>query len=55
MRQPLLFVNSKTDDFGVSGLQGPRVPSSCLPHPKADLPRGTLRSIEKQSGVDLTG
>ena len=26
-----------------------------VPHPKADLPIGTLRSIEKQSGVDLTG
>jgi predicted RNA binding protein YcfA (HicA-like mRNA interferase family) len=26
-----------------------------VPHPKADLPTGTLRSIEKQSGVNLTG
>jgi predicted RNA binding protein YcfA (HicA-like mRNA interferase family) len=25
-----------------------------VPHPKKDLPRGTLRSIEKQSGVRLT-
>ncbi len=24
-----------------------------LPHPKRDLPLGTLRSIEKQSGVRL--
>jgi predicted RNA binding protein YcfA (HicA-like mRNA interferase family) len=25
-----------------------------VPHPKKDLPRGTLRSIEKQSGLKLT-
>lgn len=25
-----------------------------VPHPKKDLPRGTLRSIERQSGVKLT-
>lgn len=25
-----------------------------LPHPKRDLPIGTLKSIEKQSGVKLT-
>ncbi len=25
-----------------------------VPHPKQDLPLGTLRSIEKQSGVKLT-
>lgn len=25
-----------------------------LPHPKRDLPVGTLKSIEKQSGVKLT-
>jgi predicted RNA binding protein YcfA (HicA-like mRNA interferase family) len=25
-----------------------------VPHPKKDLPIGTLRSIEKQSGVKLT-
>ena len=24
-----------------------------VPHPKRDLPRGTLRSIEKQSGLKL--
>lgn len=24
-----------------------------VPHPNRDLPRGTLRSIEKQSGVNL--
>ncbi|WP_306343033.1 type II toxin-antitoxin system HicA family toxin [Komagataeibacter diospyri] len=24
-----------------------------VPHPKRDLPKGTLRSIEKQSGVSL--
>jgi predicted RNA binding protein YcfA (HicA-like mRNA interferase family) len=24
-----------------------------VPHPKRDLPKGTLRSIERQSGVDL--
>ncbi|WP_206455201.1 type II toxin-antitoxin system HicA family toxin [Aurantimonas marina] len=24
-----------------------------LPHPKRDLPVGTLRSIEKQAGIDL--
>ncbi|NCP44781.1 MAG: addiction module toxin, HicA family [Sphingomonadales bacterium] len=24
-----------------------------VPHPKADLPIGTLKSIERQSGVDL--
>jgi predicted RNA binding protein YcfA (HicA-like mRNA interferase family) len=24
-----------------------------VPHPKRDLPKGTLRSIEKQSGVTL--
>ena len=24
-----------------------------VPHPKRDLPRGTLRSIEKQAGVKL--
>jgi len=24
-----------------------------VPHPKRDLPTGTLRSIEKQSGVKL--
>lgn len=26
-----------------------------VPHPKRDLPTGTLRSIEKQSGVKLKG
>lgn len=25
-----------------------------VPHPKKDLPLGTLRSIEKASGVELT-
>jgi predicted RNA binding protein YcfA (HicA-like mRNA interferase family) len=25
-----------------------------VPHPKRSLPLGTLRSIEKQSGVDLS-
>jgi len=25
-----------------------------VPHPKKDLPAGTLQSIEKQSGVSLT-
>jgi predicted RNA binding protein YcfA (HicA-like mRNA interferase family) len=25
-----------------------------VPHPKKDLPTGTLKSIEKQSGVKLT-
>jgi predicted RNA binding protein YcfA (HicA-like mRNA interferase family) len=25
-----------------------------VPHPKKDLPVGTLKSIEKQSGVSLT-
>ena len=25
-----------------------------VPHPKKDLPRGTLKGIEKQSGVKLT-
>lgn len=25
-----------------------------VPHPKKDIPRGTLRGIEKQSGVKLT-
>jgi predicted RNA binding protein YcfA (HicA-like mRNA interferase family) len=25
-----------------------------VPHPKRDLPLGTLRSIEKQSGLKLT-
>ena len=25
-----------------------------VPHPKRDLPLGTLKSIEKQSGVKLT-
>ena len=25
-----------------------------VPHPKKDLPLGTLRSIERQSGVKLT-
>lgn len=25
-----------------------------LPHPKKDLPLGTVKSIEKQSGVKLT-
>lgn len=25
-----------------------------VPHPKKDLPIGTLKSIEKQSGVSLT-
>lgn len=24
-----------------------------VPHPESDLPKGTLRSIEKQSGVKL--
>lgn len=24
-----------------------------VPHPKKDLPRGTLRSIEKQAGIRL--
>lgn len=24
-----------------------------VPHPKRDLPRGTLRSIEKQAGIKL--
>ncbi|MEH6789958.1 type II toxin-antitoxin system HicA family toxin [Parasphingorhabdus sp.] len=24
-----------------------------VPHPKSDLPIGTLKSIERQSGVDL--
>jgi predicted RNA binding protein YcfA (HicA-like mRNA interferase family) len=26
-----------------------------VPHPKADLPLGTLKSIERQSGVKLRG
>lgn len=26
-----------------------------VPHPERDLPKGTLRSIERQSGVDLRG
>jgi predicted RNA binding protein YcfA (HicA-like mRNA interferase family) len=26
-----------------------------VPHPKRDLPTGTLKSIEKQAGVSLTG
>ena len=25
-----------------------------VPHPKKDIPKGTLKSIEKQSGVKLT-
>lgn len=25
-----------------------------VPHPRKDLPRGTLRAIEKASGVELT-
>jgi predicted RNA binding protein YcfA (HicA-like mRNA interferase family) len=25
-----------------------------VPHPKKDIPRGTLKSIEKQAGVRLT-
>lgn len=25
-----------------------------VPHPKKDLPKGTLKSIERQSGVKLT-
>lgn len=25
-----------------------------LPHPKRDLPKGTLKSIERQSGIRLT-
>jgi predicted RNA binding protein YcfA (HicA-like mRNA interferase family) len=25
-----------------------------VPHPKKDLPRGTVRSIEKQAGLDLS-
>jgi predicted RNA binding protein YcfA (HicA-like mRNA interferase family) len=25
-----------------------------VPHPKKDLPRGTLKGIERQSGVKLT-
>jgi predicted RNA binding protein YcfA (HicA-like mRNA interferase family) len=25
-----------------------------VPHPKKDLPRGTLKSIERQSGVKLS-
>jgi predicted RNA binding protein YcfA (HicA-like mRNA interferase family) len=25
-----------------------------VPHPEKDLPKGTLRSIERQSGVKLT-
>jgi len=25
-----------------------------VPHPKKDVPKGTLRSIEKQSGLNLT-
>ncbi len=25
-----------------------------VPHPKKDIPRGTLKSIEQQSGVKLT-
>jgi predicted RNA binding protein YcfA (HicA-like mRNA interferase family) len=25
-----------------------------VPHPKRDLPKGTLKSIERQSGVDLS-
>jgi predicted RNA binding protein YcfA (HicA-like mRNA interferase family) len=26
-----------------------------VPHPKLDLPKGTLRSIEKQAGIKLQG
>jgi predicted RNA binding protein YcfA (HicA-like mRNA interferase family) len=26
-----------------------------VPHPRRDLPRGTLRSIERQSGLRLLG
>jgi predicted RNA binding protein YcfA (HicA-like mRNA interferase family) len=26
-----------------------------VPHPKHDLPAGTLRSIERQAGIKLTG
>jgi predicted RNA binding protein YcfA (HicA-like mRNA interferase family) len=25
-----------------------------VPHPKRDLPKGTLKSIEKQAGIKLT-
>ncbi len=25
-----------------------------VPHPKKDLPKGTLKSIEKQAGIKLT-
>lgn len=25
-----------------------------VPHPEGDLPKGTLRSVERQSGVKLT-
>jgi predicted RNA binding protein YcfA (HicA-like mRNA interferase family) len=25
-----------------------------LPHPKKDLPKGTVKSIERQSGIRLT-
>ncbi|MGH7103982.1 MAG: type II toxin-antitoxin system HicA family toxin [Acetobacteraceae bacterium] len=30
-----------------------RAGRATVPHPKRDVPKGTLRSIEKQSGVKL--
>lgn len=37
-------------------LKHPRKPGLCtVPHPKKDLPVGTILSIERQSGVTLRG
>ncbi len=39
-RKPSLLQTSWVEDDGV-----------CVPHPKKDLPIGTVRSIEKQAGI----
>jgi predicted RNA binding protein YcfA (HicA-like mRNA interferase family) len=35
-------------------LVGPENKKTTVPHPKKDLPLGTLKAIEKQTGVKLT-
>jgi len=35
-------------------LVGPDNRKTTVPHPKKDLPLGTLKAIEKQTGVKLT-
>ena len=46
-----IHVRTKGDhwDFRKDGFQRP----TCVPHPNKDLPTGTVKAIERQTGVKL--